>query len=31
MAKKAALNAVKNELEKRGDELHKQLDKVMGF
>lgn len=30
-AKKAALNAVKKDLEKRGEELHKQLDKVLGF
>lgn len=31
MAKDAAKKAVREELEKKGDDLHKQLDKVLGF
>ena len=31
MAKEAAKKAVREELEKKGDDLHKQLDKVLGF
>ncbi len=31
MAKKAALKAVKEDLEKKGDELHKQLDELLGW
>lgn len=31
MAKDAAQKAVREELEKKGDDLHKQLDKVLGF
>lgn len=31
MAKEAAKNAVREELEKKGDKLHEQLDKVLGF
>ena len=31
MAKEAAKKAVREELEKKGEELHKQLDKVLGF
>ena len=31
MAKQAAKQAVREELEKKGEELHKQLDKVLGF
>ena len=30
-AKEAAKKAVREELEKKGDDLHKQLDKVLGF
>lgn len=31
MAKKAALKAVKEDLEKKGDELHNQLDELLGW
>ncbi|MBQ8521475.1 MAG: hypothetical protein IJ456_08895 [Bacteroides sp.] len=31
MAKKAALKAVKEDLEKKGDDLHKQLDELLGW
>ncbi|MBR3759271.1 MAG: hypothetical protein IKK62_12750 [Bacteroidaceae bacterium] len=31
MAKKVALKAVKEDLEKKGDDLHKQLDKLLGW
>lgn len=31
MAKQAAKQAVREELEKKGDKLHEQLDKVLGF
>ena len=31
MAKEAAKNAVREELEKKGDKLHEQLDKALGF
>ena len=31
MAKAAAKNAIKENLEKRGDELHKKLDKLLGW
>ena len=31
MAKEAAKKVVREELEKKGDDLHKQLDKVLGF
>ncbi len=31
MAKQAAVKAVRDELEKKGDNLHQQLDKVLGF
>lgn len=31
MAKEAAKNAVRDELEKKGNNLHKQLDKALGF
>lgn len=31
MAKQAALKAVKEELEKKGEKLHEQLDKIMGI
>ncbi len=31
MAKKVALKAVKEDLEKKGDELHKQLDELLGW
>ena len=31
MAKEAAKKAIRNELEKKGEKLHQQLDKVLGF
>jgi hypothetical protein len=31
MAKEAAKQILRNELEKKGDNLHEQLDKVLGF
>lgn len=31
MAKQAAVQAVRGELEKKGDKLHEQLDKALGF
>ena len=31
MAKEAAKKAVREELEKKGKDLHEQLDKVLGF
>ncbi len=31
MAKEAAKKAIRNELEKKGDKLHEQLDKMLGF
>lgn len=31
MAKAAAKQAVRDELEKKGENLHQQLDKVLGF
>lgn len=31
MAEQAAVQAVRGELEKKGDKLHEQLDKALGF
>jgi hypothetical protein len=31
MAKESVRKAVREELEKKGDRLHEQLDKVLGF